>query len=78
MLVATVIFPVVAPAGTVAVISVDETTVNAAAVPLKLTEVDPVRLFPRITTLVPAAPEVDNASTNGANPVERPKTVPHS
>src|ERR1017187_5038101 len=40
--------PVVAPAGTVVEISEAETTVNAAAVPLKLTLVAPVRFVPKI------------------------------
>ena len=35
--------PEVTPAGTVATISVSETTLNDAAVPLKLTLVDPVK-----------------------------------
>src|SRR5882762_8572253 len=42
--------PVVAPVGTVAVISELDTTVNAAAVPLNVTLVAPVRLVPRMTT----------------------------
>jgi hypothetical protein len=40
--------PVVAPLGTVVVISVSDTTSNVAAVPLKVTSVVPVSLFPRI------------------------------
>jgi hypothetical protein len=40
-------FPLVAPAGTVAVISEGETTVNTAAAPLKLTLVAPFRSVPR-------------------------------
>src|ERR1017187_8828409 len=46
--VATWTFPVVAPAGTVVVISELETTVNTAAVPLKVTLVAPVRSLPRM------------------------------
>jgi hypothetical protein len=46
--VVTATVPVVAPAGTVVLISVSEATVNVAAVPLKLTFVAPVRLFPKI------------------------------
>jgi hypothetical protein len=53
----TVITPVVAPAGTVAVILVFEFTTNAvAAVPLKLTAVLPVKPLPLIVTEVPTGP----------------------
>ena len=62
--VVTLIAPVVAPAGTVAVICVSETTVKeVAAVPLKLTEVAPVKLEPVMLMLEPIAPEI------GENPV---------
>src|SRR5258708_5747858 len=44
--VVTLTLPVVAPRGTVVLISVAETTVNVAAVPLKVTLVVPVRLVP--------------------------------
>ena len=54
--VVTVTFPVVAPAGTVVMISVAETTVKLAAVPLKLTSVAPVKLVPRTVTLDPTRP----------------------
>lgn len=55
--VVTVIGPVVAPAGTVVVIWIAETTVkDEAGVPLKLTAVAPVRLVPLIVTAVPAGP----------------------
>jgi hypothetical protein len=40
----TVILPVVAPVGTVVLISEPETTLKVAVVPLKLTSVVPVRL----------------------------------
>ena len=56
--VVTVTLPVLAPAGTVAVICVPAFTVNAAAAPLKLTVVAPVKLVPVSTTLVPAVPLV--------------------
>jgi hypothetical protein len=56
--VVTAIGPVVAPAGTVAVIWVEELTVKLALVPLNLTEVAPARLVPAITTLVPTGPLV--------------------
>jgi hypothetical protein len=45
--------PVVAPIGTVAVISVSEPTVKVALTPLKLTAVAPVKPVPLILTLVP-------------------------
>jgi hypothetical protein len=51
--VATVILPVVAPVGTVAVICVEELTVNFAEVPLNATAVAPVKVVPVITTDVP-------------------------
>jgi hypothetical protein len=53
----TLIFPVVAPAGTVALICVSELTANVvAAVPLKLTPLAPVKPVPVNVTLVPTAP----------------------
>src|ERR1035438_9480118 len=69
-------FPVVAPAGTVVVIRYLETTVNVAAVPLKVTPVAPVRLVPRIFTAAPTLPEVVCVATNGRRPADRLKTVP--
>jgi hypothetical protein len=54
----TLIFPVVAPEGTVAVICVEEFTVNAAFVPLNVTDVVPVKFAPVITTFVPTGPAV--------------------
>jgi len=57
--VVTAIGPVVAAPGTVAVIWVAESTVNAvAAVALNMTEVAPVRVVPVMTTLVPTGPLV--------------------
>jgi hypothetical protein len=56
--VVTLIVPVVAPAGTVAVICVSEFTVNEAVVPLNFTAVAPVNAVPVIVTLVPIAPLV--------------------
>ena len=50
--------PVVAPAGTVAEICVDELTVKVALVPLNLTDVAPVKFVPLIVTLVPTGPLV--------------------
>src|ERR1700730_10713884 len=68
--------PVVAPAGTVVVISELDTTVKVAAVPLKLTLVAPVRLVPRILTVAPTFAAVGSVSTNGPRPTDRRKTVP--
>ena len=72
--VVTVTLPVVAPAGTVAVIWVPELTVNVAAVPLKLTAVAPVRLVPVITTEVPAVPLV-GLRLLSAGPATAPEMV---
>src|SRR5277367_4671064 len=74
--VVTVTLPEVAPAGTVVVISVAETTVKAADVPLKLTAVAPVKPLPRILTFVPVFPTVGAVWTKGARPVVNPKIVP--
>lgn len=52
----TVIAPVAAPDGTTAVICVAESTVNAAGVPLNITDVAPLKPLPVIVTLAPAAP----------------------
>lgn len=52
------IVPVVAPAGTRAWMYVSETTVNVAAVPLNVTLVAPVRLFPSIVMDCPATPKL--------------------
>jgi hypothetical protein len=56
--VVTVIGPLVAPLGTVALICVSELTAYVADVPLKLTEVAPVRPVPVIVTESPVAPLV--------------------
>ena len=57
--VVTAIFPVVAPAGTVAVILIGVLTVTVvAAVPLNVTVDVPVKLAPLIVTLVPITPLV--------------------
>ena len=69
-------FPLLAPAGTVVVISEGETAVKTAAVPLKLTLVAPVRLVPRILTAAPTLPEVGCVFTNGPRPTDRLKIVP--
>ena len=54
--VVTLIGPLVAPAGTVAVIVVAEATVKLALAPLNSTAVAPVKLVPLIVTLVPTGP----------------------
>ena len=56
--VVTLIGPVVAPAGTGAVIAVAEVTVNVALTLLNLTAVAPVKFVPLIATLVPTGPLV--------------------
>lgn len=63
----TLIRPVTAPVGTIAVILVDELTVNWACAPPKVTPVTPVKLVPVMVTEVPGAPEVGvNDATVGA------------
>ena len=74
--VVTTTLPLVAPLGTVAEISVFETTVNAAGVPLKLTAVALAKLLPRTRTFAPTWAEVGSVSTNGATPMDKLKTVP--
>src|SRR5436853_5220832 len=54
--VVTLIGPLVAPAGTVAVIAVAEFTVKLALVPLNSTAEAPVKLVPLMVTLVPTGP----------------------
>jgi hypothetical protein len=54
--VVTLIGPVVAPAGTVAVIAVADATEKAALTPLNVTAVAPVKLVPLIDTEVPTGP----------------------
>lgn len=68
--------PVVAPAGTVVLISVPEATVNVAAVLLKLTLVVPVRLFPKIRTGAPTLAELGTVCTNGPRSTDRLYIVP--
>jgi hypothetical protein len=55
--VATEIGPVVAPAGTLALIWLSDWTVKVAAVPLKATALAPPRPVPAMLTWVPAGPE---------------------
>jgi hypothetical protein len=52
----TEIGPLVAPAGTVVVTWASESTVKLAAVPLKLTDVVPVKFAPVMVTAVPTGP----------------------
>jgi hypothetical protein len=56
--VVTVILPVVAPVGTVAVICVELLNVNAVGTPLNFTLVTPVKFVPVTVTTVPTAPLV--------------------
>jgi len=72
----TLTLPVVASLGTVVVISVLETTVNLADVPLKVTLMTSLRLLPRIMTVAPTLPDVDCVSTKGPSPADSLKTVP--
>jgi hypothetical protein len=67
----TLIGPLVAPLGTVAVICASESTVNVAAVPLNATDVAPVNPPPLNVTDVPLAPLVGvNELIDGADIVE--------
>ena len=52
----TVTNPVVAPAGTIAVIAKAVSPVIVATVPLNVTDVAPLRFVPDIVTAVPAGP----------------------
>ena len=72
----TLIFPVVAPFGTLALRYVLETTVNVVAFPLNVTLVAPLRLFPRILIDCPALPKLGFAVTQGPSPVDKLYTVP--
>ena len=65
--------PVVAPFGTVVLISEFDTT---ALVPLKVTLVELLRFVPRIITDFPTLPELGLVSTNGPRPTDRVKAVP--
>ena len=66
--VVTLIVPLVAPLGTVAVIDVDEPTLNVAEVPLNFTAVAPVKFVPLTVTEVPTGPLVgEKLETVGAD-----------
>ena len=69
--------PVVAPVGTVVDMAEPvEFTVNEGTdVPLNVTLVVPVNLFPRIVTLEPILPDVGMVFMNGPRPTLRLKTV---
>jgi hypothetical protein len=75
--VVTRIGPVEAPVGTVAVIDVDEFTVNVvAATLLNVTEVAPVKFAPVIVTTVPTGPVVGvNEEMLGAGPTPTVKLL---
>ena len=74
--VVTVMRPVLAPSGTVAVMCVCESTVKPAARPLNLTEVAPVRFVPVMPTEVPVGPEAgENPEMVGAEPPPPPPPV---
>lgn len=68
--------PVVAPVGTLVSIAEAVTLSSGAVVPLKVTLVVPLRLFPRMITFAPTLPEVGLVFTNGPSPTDRLKTVP--
>src|SRR6476661_20284 len=71
--VVTLIFPVVAPDGTCAEMSVDElTTKLGSAAPLNLTAVAPVKFVPWMSTAVPTGPlvGVNDVTVGGGPPFE--------
>jgi hypothetical protein len=74
--VTTWIGPVVAPAGTAAVIGQAETKVNSAVVPLNVTLGAPVKLVPGILTVDPTLADVVYGTTKGTKPTEKLKTEP--
>ena len=74
--VVTVTGPLEAPEGTLVVISVAETTVKVAGVPLNVTAVEPVRLLPSILTTEATFPEVGSVFTKGPSPIDSLKTLP--
>jgi len=69
--VVTWIVPEVALLGTVALMNVSETRVNLAGIPLIVTLVVPVRLFPKIPIVDPVLPAAGSGSTNGPKPMDR-------
>jgi hypothetical protein len=71
----TVMGPVVAPAGTVAVICVAELTVNTAVVPLNFTAVVPAKFVPVMTTDLPTLPTVGENDVMVGIPVSTVKSA---
>jgi hypothetical protein len=76
--VVTLIRPVVAPEGTVALISVDDSTVKPAEVPLNFTAVAPLKPLPLMVTEVPTGPLVGekDETTGGLVTVNDPALWP--
>ena len=72
--VVTEIFPVAAPAGTIALIHAAEFTVNeAAATPSNFTDVAPVKFAPLITRVVPGGPDAgENVEITGGSMTVKP------
>ena len=73
---ATLIRPVLAPDGAVAMINVLEGIVNCAAVPLNCTEVVPFRLVPVMRIFSPTLPIAGCSTTKGDSPADNLKIVP--
>jgi hypothetical protein len=71
----TVMGPVVAPVGTVAVICVAELTVKTAVVPLNFTAVVPAKFVPVITTDLPTLPTVGENDVMVGMPVRMVKSA---
>src|ERR1700722_5222025 len=68
--------PLVAPFGTDATIALLASTRNGASVPLNVTAVLPLRLFPMMATRVPTVPDAGLVSTNRGRFMVRRKSVP--
>ena len=68
--------PVVAPSGTLALMYVSDSTVNAAATPLNVTLVDPVRPLPRMMMFCPTLPATGTGCTEGPMPFNNWKIEP--
>ena len=72
----TVTYPVVAPGGTVALMYVSETTLNAAGTPFRATLVVPVKPCPRMQPVCPAWPAGMTNETKEPRSILRLNTVP--
>ena len=78
----TAIGPVIAPAGTVAVIWISKITLKMAATPPKVTAVAPLKFAPEMVTLAPASPLVGKKEVTcgtgggGTVTVKSPELVP--